>query len=251
MSDLNQIPDSAKTLPTGSANTVGQLPSSSSLPTSGIHTMSTYPSGNVLPTGNEKQVGAYGSAAQTVSMPGLDLADIENPPHIIHNSVGSITMRAFTSSGKYGVDWGDGTVSSLDYGSKSFSHSYGQPGWKRVRFMTESGDLRNVTQLWPGNTGEAFLDARTLPELESIQAYEKKLLGVEVDGLGLLSYVKVDSNLLSAFAIDHLLVSLDRNSVNNGALFYSGNPGSGSANRSVEGAAARANLISKGWTITV
>lgn len=192
----------------------------------------------------------FGSALSLASLPGLELRDLVDPPHLLHNSQGAVTMRALTASGKYRVEWGDGAISSLDFGGAVIPHNYSLSGWKRVRFLPESGNPELVTELWPNPTGECQIDARPLRGLLKIEAYNKKLIGIRVEGCRLLSHVKVDSNSLSSATIDQLLIDLDQNGGSNGTLNYFSNPGSGSANRSPQGAQARANLLARGWTIT-
>jgi len=62
--------------------------------------------------------------------------------------------------------------------------------------------------------------------------------------------VWVHINNLDATEIDNLLINLDTAGNTNGSLIYNGNPGSADGLRSGAAATAKANLITKGWTVT-
>lgn len=250
MSELNLLAPEATTLPTSLPNPVGQVPAAATLATGLERLMSAYPGNHTVPTAPAALVGDFGSAHCPFALPGFALQDLLNPPHIVHRSEGAITMRAFTSSGKYRVDWGNGNLSSLDWGSATIHHTDTLQGWKQIRFIHETGNPGAFTQLWPGHTAEAMLDARSLTNLLVIHAYNRKLMGVNVAGLKLLHHLKVDSNLLAAAEIDRILIDLDANGLTNGTLFYGANPGSSTSLRSAQAAVARTNLLAKGWTIT-
>lgn len=59
------------------------------------------------------------------------------------------------------------------------------------------------------------------------------------------------SNNLPASEIDAILITLDAGGVSNGNLNYKTNPGSADASRSAAATTAKANLVAKGWTVTV
>jgi hypothetical protein len=55
---------------------------------------------------------------------------------------------------------------------------------------------------------------------------------------------------LSAATIDALLIALDSTGATNGTLAYETNPGSADPSRSGAAATAKANLVTKSWSIT-
>lgn len=64
--------------------------------------------------------------------------------------------------------------------------------------------------------------------------------------ISLISYL---TNNMSAATIDSALINLDANNNSNGHFDYRSNPGSPDGSRSGPAATAKANLVSRGWTI--
>jgi len=89
------------------------------------------------------------------------------------------------------------------------------------------------------------LNVTGLTALQTLVCYSNQLTSLNVTGLTALQNLYCYSNLLNSTNVDSTLVEMDANGVSNGGMDISSNAAPGPT-----GLTAKANLISRGWSVT-
>lgn len=163
----------------------------------------------------------------------MDFVGMSNVNTLYINSAGLLSFPPITH------------LSSLNYLEADFNQFAYVPDLSPMTGLIyvsmTSGDIERVESLANlANLEDLNVNFNSLTELPP-------LIGLA----GLVS-LQVRSNNMEAPAIDNILLQLDDLSPPGGSfLDYSGNPGASGDQRSAEASAAKASLISAGWTVTI
>lgn len=132
--------------------------------------------------------------------------------------------------------------------------------------VTYGTDVDNIAFNFTGNTGNTFVEVKSinvsditylsfglshlegidvskLVFLDRLELSSNNLTVLDISNNPLLTYLWVNNNSLFVGEIDNIYIQLDNNGLSNGTLILD-------SNRTSNSDTARANLISKGWTIT-
>ena len=139
--------------------------------------------------------------------------------------------------------FGDGSSQTAN----SASHVYAATGNYAV-----SWDVSSFTQLDVGSDGVLAINTKPWTNLTQLYCGSNSLTSLDTFAAWTnLTYLHCYSNSLPASEIDDILTTLDAAGASNGILNYSSNPGSPDIQRSGAAATSKANLIARGWVITI
>lgn len=170
---------------------------------------------------------------QGIQMNYMDFVGMSNVNTLYLNSAGLLSFPPITH------------LDGLNYLEINYNNFSYVPDLSSMSGLTEvtmaNGDVEVIESLANlANLEDLNVNFNSLTELPS-------LIGLA----GLIS-LQARSNEMEAPAIDNILLQLDDISPPGGSfLDYSGNPGASDDQRSVEAAAAKASLITAGWTVTI
>ena len=103
-----------------------------------------------------------------------------------------------------------------------------------------------LTYLYASNTTISVFDFRNNPLLNRCSVNNNQLASLDFSSTPNISLAYCQGNLITGESNSQIMIDLDNNGVTNGRLRYSNFTGTLTA----AGEAAKANLLSKGWTIT-
>ena len=161
------------------------------------------------------------------------------------NGSGTFDPSCVLSSGTATWIFGDGGSQTANSASYVYSTTGNYPvSWNVPPSLVTQLDIRADgvlainTRPWT-NLTQLLCHTNSLTSLDTFAAWTN------------LTYLHCYSNSLPASEIDDILTTLDAAGASNGILNYSSNPGSPDIQRSGAAATSKANLIARGWVITI
>jgi hypothetical protein len=174
------------------------------------------------------------------TLPALAAVLFDNNPIVNHNNInfgagGALQIISGNNCGFINVSFPLlPAVQQIDYSNNAIT-------------ALDVSNLPALQQLTANNNQLSTINVSGNPQLAVVSVTQNLLTTVNVTGLTLLSFVAVSNNNLPTSQINNLLIVCDATGLANGSFDSTGQ--TPAAPPSGAGAAAKANLIIKGWSV--